>query len=152
MTTLNPYLQFRDNARAAIEFYHRVFGGDLSIDTFGQWEGMVQDPAEADLVMHAQLRTPDGLVLMASDTPSSMPYREPAGIAVPANCMPTQPQAISAMAIHTPPASRPMSSARISSAIWIISTALHPALDGAFHHLFRRGGRRAAGLSSGSRR
>ncbi|WJL96508.1 VOC family protein [Microbacterium sp. ET2] len=82
MTTLNPYLQFRGNAREAIEFYHGVFGGDLSIDTFGQWEGMVQDPAEADLVMHSQLRTPEGLVLMASDTPSSMPYREPAGIAV----------------------------------------------------------------------
>jgi PhnB protein len=33
-------------------------------------------------VMHAQLTTPDGFVLMASDTPSSMPYAEPAGFAV----------------------------------------------------------------------
>ena len=30
---------------------------------------------------------------------------EPAGMPPPTNCMPTQPQAMSAMAIHTPPAS-----------------------------------------------
>ncbi|GAA3215469.1 VOC family protein [Microbacterium terregens] len=82
MPTLNPYLSFQNQARAAMEFYQSVFGGDLEISTFGSYEGMVQDPSENDLVMHAQLTSPDGMVLMASDTPSGMPYTPPAGISV----------------------------------------------------------------------
>ena len=82
MASLNPYLSFRDQAREAMTFYQQVFGGDLDISTFGQYEGMVQDPAENDLVMHAQLTTPDGFVLMGADTPSGMEYRAPAGISV----------------------------------------------------------------------
>ncbi|MGC5170567.1 VOC family protein [Micromonospora sp. DT81.3] len=81
MTTLNPYISFRNNAREAMEFYQSVFGGELAVDTFGSYD-MGQDPAENDLVMHAQLETPDGLTLMAADTPSSMPYKEPAGVSV----------------------------------------------------------------------
>ncbi|MFB4353859.1 VOC family protein [Microbacterium sp. LS_15] len=42
----------------------------------------VQDPDQADLVMHAQLTTDDGLVLMAADTPNGMTYEAPAGISV----------------------------------------------------------------------
>ena len=71
--SLNPYLGFRGNAREAIEFYHSVFGGDLRVSTFKEFNAS-QDPAEDDLVMHAQLSTPDGLMLMASDTPNHMPY------------------------------------------------------------------------------
>jgi len=83
MVTLNPYLSFRDNAREALEHYHRVLGGSLDISTFGSMPGeMGYDPSESELVMHGQLSTDDGLVLMASDTPSSMEYREPAGISV----------------------------------------------------------------------
>ena len=82
MATLNPYLSFRSNAREAIEFYRSVFGGDLEISTFGEYDGMVDDPSEKDLVMHSQLTSPDGFVLMASDTPSSMPYREPGGSSI----------------------------------------------------------------------
>ncbi|QEW04175.1 VOC family protein [Microbacterium lushaniae] len=79
--TLNPYLSFRDTARPAMEFYRSVFGGDLAIDTFAAYD-MGQDPAENDLVMHAQLDTPRGFTLMASDTPGSLPYAPPAGFAV----------------------------------------------------------------------
>jgi PhnB protein len=82
MLTLNPYLSFKDNAREAIEFYHGVFGGELNITTFADFPGSVDDPAENDLVMHSQLTSPEGLVLMASDTPSRMSYEAPAGIAV----------------------------------------------------------------------
>ncbi|MCR2764536.1 VOC family protein [Microbacterium sp. zg.B48] len=82
MPTLNPYLSFQREARTAMEFYQSVFGGDLEVSTFGEYEGMVQDPSENDLVMHAQLTSPDGMVLMASDTPSGMQYTPPAGIAV----------------------------------------------------------------------
>ena len=36
---LNPYLGFRDNAREAMEFYQSVFGGELTISTFGEMHG-----------------------------------------------------------------------------------------------------------------
>jgi PhnB protein len=71
--TLNPYLGFKRTARDAMEFYHSVFGGDLRMSTFKEF-GASSDPAEDDLVMHAQLSTPDGLTLMGSDTPDRMPY------------------------------------------------------------------------------
>ena len=78
---LNTYLNFRDDARPAMELYRSVFGGELTISTFGE-SGMSDDPAEAGRVMHAQLETPDGFVLMASDTPSSMTPEQPGGFAV----------------------------------------------------------------------
>lgn len=65
---LNPYLNFHDQSRAALEFYQSVLGGELTISTFGDY-GMADDPARADLVMHGHLVTDAGLDLMASDTP-----------------------------------------------------------------------------------
>jgi len=70
-TRLNPYLSFSDTARQAMEFYQSVFGGDLTISTFGEMHAS-DDPAEQDKVMHASLETPGGLTLMASDTPAGM--------------------------------------------------------------------------------
>lgn len=71
MTTLNPYLSFRDEARSALEFYHSVLGGELTISTFGELQAS-DDPAEKDRVMHGRIVTPGGLTLMASDTPGYM--------------------------------------------------------------------------------
>ena len=34
---LNPYLAFKDNARQAMEFYADIFGGELTINTFGEY-------------------------------------------------------------------------------------------------------------------
>ena len=79
---LNPYLNFKDNAREAITFYQSVLGGELTISTFGEF-GMSEDPNDADHVMHSQLETPDGFTLMASDTPAHMASEDkPAGFAV----------------------------------------------------------------------
>lgn len=66
---LNPYLGFRDSAREALEFYHSVFGGSLTVGTFREM-GMEVDAADADKVMHGQLEGENGLLLMASDSPS----------------------------------------------------------------------------------
>ena len=82
MPALNPYLSFRTEAREAMEFYQSVLGGDLVINTFGEFPDMVQDPSQKDLVMHAQLDTPEGLVLMGSDSPDGMPYEKPQGFSV----------------------------------------------------------------------
>jgi len=72
-TKLNPYLGFRDNAREAMEFYHSVFGGDLTLSTFGENQAS-QDPDEQDKIMHGMLVTENGLTLMGADTPKSMSY------------------------------------------------------------------------------
>jgi PhnB protein len=68
---LNPYLTFDGNAREAMEFYRSVFGGELTVNTFGEFGA--PDPAVADRVMHAQLLTSHGYALMASDTAPGMP-------------------------------------------------------------------------------
>ena len=78
---LNPYLSFRDNAREAMAFYHSVFGGELTVSTFADFHAS-DDPAEQHKVMHSQLETPDGLVLMGADTPEGMEYRPQAGVSV----------------------------------------------------------------------
>ena len=72
-TRLNPYLGFRDTASDAMTFYKSVFGGELSVNTFGEFNAS-EDPAEKDKIMHSMLETESGLVLMASDTPNSMDY------------------------------------------------------------------------------
>ena len=64
---LNPYIAFNGTARDAMEFYRSVFGGELTVSTFGE-SGMPAGPG-ADGVMHAQLETPAGFTLMASDMP-----------------------------------------------------------------------------------
>lgn len=81
MSTLNPYLNFRSTARAALEFYGSVLGAEPTFSTFGEF-GMSQDPADADLVMHGQLTSPGGLVLMAADTPSHMEVADTSNISV----------------------------------------------------------------------
>lgn len=73
-TRLNPYLNFRDNAREAMEFYHAALGGELQMNTFADYHAS-EDPAEQDKIMHSQLETPNGLVLMGADTPNSMEFR-----------------------------------------------------------------------------
>jgi PhnB protein len=69
---LNPYVTFAGNAREAMGFYRDVFGGTLTVNTFGELGG--GDPAIVDKVMHAQLETDRGFTLMASDPP---PHAEP---------------------------------------------------------------------------
>lgn len=82
MAILNPYLSFRDNARAALEFYQRVLGGTLDISTFGSMPEMEYQPEESEHVMHGHLTTDDGMVLMASDTPLNMEHQAPQGVSV----------------------------------------------------------------------
>ena len=79
MAVLNPYLSFRGNAREAMDFYKSVFGGELVVNTFGEYQmpGIGED--EADKIMHGQLTTPAGFTLMGADTPEGMPYDDSSG-------------------------------------------------------------------------
>jgi PhnB protein len=78
---LNPYLNFRDTAREAMEFYHSILGGDLQLSTFAEMQAS-EDPAEAAKIMHGMLVAPNGLVLMGADTPNGMDYTPATGFAV----------------------------------------------------------------------
>jgi PhnB protein len=77
---LNPYLSFNGDAREAMEFYRSVFGGTLTINTFGDYGN--PDPAMADKVMHAQLESDAGYTLMASDLMPDMPFNRGDSITV----------------------------------------------------------------------
>ena len=72
VSRLNPYISFAGTAREAMEYYRDVFGGELVVSTFGE-SGMPDGPG-SDGVMHAQLETPAGFTLMASDTPPGMDH------------------------------------------------------------------------------
>jgi PhnB protein len=70
---LNPYLNFRGQAREALEFYHSALGGTLNVMTFAEG-GMPVEGDEQQLIMHGQIDTPQGWTLMASDVPAHMDY------------------------------------------------------------------------------
>src|SRR5919202_1515098 len=75
---LNPYISFAGNARQAMEFYEQVFGGDLRLNTFGEF-GLQDHP---DAIMHAMLETPSGYTIMAADPPPGQPHQPGNNISV----------------------------------------------------------------------
>ena len=77
---LNPYISFTGNARQAMEFYERVFGGTLTLNTFSEFGA--QDSPDADKIMHAMLETDSGFTLMGADTPAGMEHNPGNNIAV----------------------------------------------------------------------
>lgn len=72
-TILNPYISFRGETRAALEFYQTVFGGELDLRTYADFDfAKTGNPEEDEKIMHGHLRAPNGLNLMASDTQEAM--------------------------------------------------------------------------------
>ena len=76
---INPYISFQSECREAVEFYRSVFGGELTLSTFGQFGDSGPD---ADKIMHAQLDTPRGYTLMASDTSERMAHQPGSSITI----------------------------------------------------------------------
>jgi PhnB protein len=64
------HLNFRGDARAALSFYHGVFGGDQMLITYADAHA-VQNAAEADQIIWGQVASPDGFHVMAYDVPSA---------------------------------------------------------------------------------
>lgn len=62
------HLNFRGDARAALEFYQSVFGGRTVITTYGDF-GMPVDAPGAQNVVFGQVETPDGFRVLAYDIP-----------------------------------------------------------------------------------
>ncbi|OLF07051.1 VOC family protein [Actinophytocola xanthii] len=71
--TTTTHLNFRGDARAALEHYQSVFGGHLAVVTYSD-AGNVQEESEADLVMWGQVLAENGFHVMAYDVPSGMGY------------------------------------------------------------------------------
>ncbi|GGX13743.1 VOC family protein [Streptomyces chryseus] len=78
---LNPYISFDGEARSAMEFYREVFGGTLSLNTFGEF-GEEKAGDAADKIMHAMLETDSGFTLMGADIPPGMEHQPGNNIAV----------------------------------------------------------------------
>jgi PhnB protein len=67
---LNPYIYFNGNAKEAMEFYRGVFGGELSIQQYGDVPGAFPEGVSEEKkswVMHANLDG-GGVKLFASDS------------------------------------------------------------------------------------
>ena len=77
---LNPYISFAGNARQAMGFYQGVFGGALTLHTFGEFGA--QDSPDADKIMHGMLETDSGFTLMGADTPPGTEHNPGTNIAV----------------------------------------------------------------------
>lgn len=82
-TILNPYISFRDQARPALEFYQSVFGGELDLRPFADFEfAKTENRDDDNKIMHGHLRAPNGLNLMAADTPASMEWKGGTAISI----------------------------------------------------------------------
>lgn len=70
---VTPHLNFRGDAREALDFYASVFGGTASIVTYAEMQAP-HDPAQADLVVFGQVEAPSGIRVMAYDVQTALPY------------------------------------------------------------------------------
>jgi PhnB protein len=66
--TTTAHLNFPGTARAALDFYRSVFGGEIFVSTYGEF-GMPQDAPDAGKVVFGQLRSDSGFRVMAYDIP-----------------------------------------------------------------------------------
>lgn len=67
------HLNFRGDARAALDFYAEVFGGQLVAASYADAQ-RVTDPAEADQVVFGSVTSDAGFGIMAFDVPAARPY------------------------------------------------------------------------------
>lgn len=66
---VTPHLNFRGQARTALEFYKAVFGGNLAVITYADAHN-VTAAEEADQIMWGQVESVAGVRVMAYDVPA----------------------------------------------------------------------------------
>ena len=71
--TTTTHLNFRGDARAALEFYRSVFGGRIALVTYADAQ-RVADPAEAGQIMWGEVEAENGFHVMAYDVPGAQSY------------------------------------------------------------------------------
>lgn len=79
MIKVTPHLNFRGDARSALEFYQSVFGGQIAAITFKdahnvQSQGGLAMADEADQIMWGQVLSEKGFHVMTYDVPSALSY------------------------------------------------------------------------------
>lgn len=67
------HLNFRGQAREALDFYFSVFRGERTIVTYGDL-GAMQGAARAEHVIWGQVASPDGFRIMAYDVQPEKPW------------------------------------------------------------------------------
>ena len=70
--TATTHLNFRGDARQALEFYQSVFGGHLTVVAYGDF-GMPKELPDADKVVFGQVTAENGFSVAAYDAPSQSP-------------------------------------------------------------------------------
>ncbi|MET7422066.1 VOC family protein [Dactylosporangium sp. NPDC005555] len=70
--TTTTHLNFRGDARQALEFYQSVFGGHLTVVAYGDF-GMPKELPDAGKVVFGQLTAETGFSIAAYDAPSQSP-------------------------------------------------------------------------------
>ncbi len=71
--TTTTHLNFRGEARAALELYASIFGAEVTAFTYGDAH-VDADGAVADQLMWGGFQAPNGLSLMAFDVPPARPF------------------------------------------------------------------------------
>ncbi len=71
VSKLNPYINFKAQAKEAMEFYKSCIGGTLTSTTFKDG-GMSDGPQTDNLIMHSELIADNGITIMGSDSPDKM--------------------------------------------------------------------------------
>ncbi|MFJ6163886.1 VOC family protein [Micromonospora orduensis] len=84
--TTTTHLNFRGDARQALEFYRAVFGGHLTVVAYGDF-GMPKELPDADKVVFGQLTAENGFRIMAYDAPNQSSASLPPAVTTRANGM-----------------------------------------------------------------
>lgn len=67
------HLNFRGQARQALQFYQSVFGGEIMVLSYADAHA-VQNPKEADQIMWGQVASQNGFHIMAYDVPAQLDW------------------------------------------------------------------------------
>jgi PhnB protein len=70
---VTTHLNFNGEAREALAFYGSVFGGELTLVTYGELAG-VTDPEQARKIMWGQVASKAGFRIMAYDVQPERPW------------------------------------------------------------------------------
>ncbi len=67
------HINFQGQARAALSFYQRVFGGQLTMVSYAD-AGNLQQAEDAERILWGQVTGDDGIAVMAYDVPAAQTW------------------------------------------------------------------------------
>jgi PhnB protein len=70
---VSPYVNFQGRAREAMEFYHKVLGGKLDLQTLNE-QGAPKPAGPTDKIMYSRLEA-DGFLIIGTDGSPDYPAR-----------------------------------------------------------------------------